>query len=151
MELHFRREIEYSALDTAVVLAIEDLSAPIDDRAAAKATTILVDICQLHPLVFLRHFPVYVKKLAHFIGRTKLRATASGTLPKDEILVAVGFGSKPSETCKVHISTATIAATRSSVLWATWIKCMRAVNAKSLNESIDSALRKFASSCGLFY
>lgn len=123
-------ELDYSSLDAAVMMTIEDLYASAEEEFIAAAKELLLDVSRRHPLLLVRHMPTLVKRLYATLFRRKPRQEGvSKALP--------AAGLKPNETLLVKINMLTRDEMQRASLGSTLRKCFKLMNMKLVNRNID--------------
>ena len=133
--------VELGAIDKAIMLAIGDLANQSSDDLSDKASFLLVDISVHYPILIVRHLPHLIRAMALYIHRHSRRLSG-------EPLMSQGFGSG---SVKVTFSIAPPKLVMASKLHAAWVKSMRSLHTKGLNESIDAIVRKICAREGLSF
>ena len=135
--------VELNAVEKAIMLAIEDLANPTTVDLSNQASSLLVDISSHYPILMLRQLPLLLRAMIHHIHRRS--KSAQSQLP-EEPLLSQGFGAGP---LKITFSVAASKEVKASNLHITWIKCMKSINLKGLNENVDTIIRKICAREGL--
>lgn len=137
--------VEISTIDKSIMTAIEDLASASDENSTLKANSLLLEVSSHHPLLILRHAPLLLRILTVHMFRLNKRVQSES---KDDTLTATAYGSGA---VKIAFNIAPQSALRSSLIWQTWLKCMKTINTRGLNEGIDTVLRKICARQGLMY
>ena len=135
--------VDLGAVDKAIMLAITDLESPSSVALVTQASSLLIDISTHYPILMLRHLPNLIRAMVLYIHRQSKRLPSQHPV---EPLMSQGYGSC---SVKVTFSVASRKDVMASQLHATWLKCLKSINTKGLNESIDAIIRKICAREGL--
>ena len=166
----------YSKMDNLISLAIEVIS---DSKCSLfhanekeKAVQFLVKVSGKHPLLFIRHFPVFVCRIATYLFRRKggdfytvrrkniltmyernkdeakeMEGEEEDKEREEEMVSFTATGMKgEGSSCKVFFNVTSSHVFVENLLWKTLIKCLKKANIRSLNQEVEEAVKKLAAS-----